>query len=257
MNHFHYTLRGNHNRPLILLLHGFLGSGEDFDQIVPMLIEQFCCLTIDLPGHGKTIFSGDYTMQNTASAIVTLLDDLEIAQTHLIGYSMGGRLALYLALNFPNRFSKAILESASPGLKTEAEQVARIEHDRALARRLETDFPQFLQDWYQQPLFRSFKHHPTFGTTIAKRSRNNPSELAKSLTQMSTGMQPSLWQELKRHQNPLLLMVGECDRKFVAINQEMVALCSTAQLAIVPNVGHNVHIENANAYIHHIQKFLN
>lgn len=233
-----------------------MGSGEDFDRVVPMLIDQFCCLTIDLPGHGRTSFNSDYTMRNTASAIVTLLDDLEIAQTHLIGYSMGGRLALYLALNFPNRFPKAILESASPGLKTEAEQLARIEHDRQLAARLEADFPRFLQDWYEQPLFESLKQHSTFQTMIAKRSRNNPSELAKSLLQMSTGMQPNLWQKLEQHQNPLLLIVGECDRKFVAINQEMSTLCKTVRLAIVPDAGHNVHIENSNAYAHQIKTFL-
>lgn len=250
-------LQGNRARSCVLLLHGFLGSGEDFDEIVPMLIDQFCCLTIDLPGHGKTRFNSDYTMQNTADAIVTQLDDLEIAQTNLIGYSMGGRLALYLALNFPNRFPKAILESASPGLKTEAEQLARIEHDRRIAARLEADFERFLQDWYEQPLFESLKQNPIFETTIAKRSHNNPSELAKSLIQMGTGMQPNLWQKLKNHHNPLLLILGEYDRKFVEINQEMATICQTARLAIVPDAGHNVHIENPNAYAHAVKTFLN
>ena len=242
------------SQPVVIFLHGFLGSSADFDAVMSQLHEP--CLAIDLPGHGETQFSSEFTISNTAEAIVNLLDELQIDQANLVGYSMGGRLALYLALNYPDRFPKAAIESGSPGLKTERERSARIQRDRELANRLETNFQQFLIDWYDQPLFRSFKAHPEFEQLLKARSHNRPVELARSLREMGTGLQPSLWEKLESHCNPLLLMVGECDRKFVEINQEMAALCETAELAIAPNAGHNIHFENLGWLVDQINRFL-
>jgi 2-succinyl-6-hydroxy-2,4-cyclohexadiene-1-carboxylate synthase len=256
---FHYTIDSNKDLPLVLFLHGFLGSNEDFSEVISLVSKQFCCLSLDLPGHGETRVVGEderYTMPETAAAIVQLLNHLNIPDANLVGYSMGGRLALHLALHYADRFPKVILESASPGLKTEAERLARIQHDFALAERIETNFPQFLADWYEQPLFRSFKQHPNFEQMMQKRLRNNPVELAKSLRNMSTGLQPSLWKNLENHQNSLLLMVGENDRKFITINQDMASICPRAKLAIVSNAGHNIHAEQPITYANQIAQFL-
>lgn len=240
--------------PIVVFLHGFLGSGAEFDAIGTKLGVR--SLLIDLPGHGETRFSGLYTMENTAIAIVDLLNELAIDRANLVGYSMGGRLALYLALHHPERFSKGVIESGSPGLKTQQERAERIDCDRSLANQIETDFERFLINWYNQPLFQSLKAQPKFNRMLEKRSRNNPIELARSLREMGTGMQPNLWEGLRSHQNPLLLMVGDRDRKFVALSQEMASLCETAELAIAPNAGHNIHVENPEWYIEQIKAFL-
>ncbi len=253
---FSFTRRGATTLPVILFLHGFLGSGEDFADIVPQLDDRFFCLCIDLPGHGKTCVVGDYSLSSTAHAIVDLLDQLNIPQAILMGYSLGGRLALSLALQFPDRFPKTILESASPGLKTETERALRREHDDKLADRLTSDFPKFLSEWYDQPLLRSLKQHPDFAAIYQHRLENNPVELAKSLRNFSTGRQPSFWSELAHYKQPLLLMVGARDRKFVSINQEIAARCQTAQLEILVNTGHNLHLENPQAFTMHISDFL-
>lgn len=257
--HFHYRIHGRRDLPVVLFLHGFMGSSTDFDEAIAHLSNQFCCLTVDLPGHGQTSVEGEatlYTMPQTAIAIINWLDRLHISHCFLVGYSMGGRLALYLALHFPHRFPKVALESASPGLKTETERAARLRHDRDLADQLEADFPSFLSYWYSQPLFRSLRHHPTFEQMQARRSQNCPSELAKALRYLSTGLQPSLWEWLPHHPQPLLLLVGEHDRKFCAINQAMEACCPTAQLQIIPDSGHVTHIEQAQAFTSSVQAFL-
>jgi len=241
------------DRSIVVFLHGFLGSGAEFDSIVAQLRNRW--MTIDLPGHGNTRFSKEYTMANTASAIVDLLNQVEIDQANLVGYSMGGRLALYLALNYPKRFPKAMIESGSPGLKTELERAARIDRDRNLAMQIEADFDHFLIDWYNQPLFQSIKAHPKFEQMLKERLHNDPIELARSLREMGTGMQPNLWKKLKSHRHPLLLIVGEYDRKFVVLNQEMISLCETAELSIVPNAGHNIHFENPAWYVDQIKSF--
>ena len=257
---FHYSFRGNADKPLILFLHGFMGDSHEFNEVISLLADQFCCLAVDLPGHGKTrVMGGEecYTMPKTAHALMNWLDQLGIQQCFLVGYSMGGRLALYLTLHFPQRFSKVVLESASPGLKSHRDQLERIQGDLELAHKLETsDFLAFLSSWYNQQLFASLKKHKDFDSLIKNRLQNNPLELAKSLRNMSTGGQPSLWDKLKHNKTSLLLLVGEYDAKFRVINSEMARLCESARLEIASSCGHNIHFENPQKFVELAQGFL-
>lgn len=255
----HYQFNGSPEHPVLLLLHGFMGSTKDFSEAISSLSQQFCCLAVDLPGHGKTKVIGGcncYSMSNTARALIRLLDRLNIDKCFLIGYSMGGRLALYLMLEFPSRFAGVVLESASPGLKTQQARSQRRQLDEQRARELETgDFRAFLSNWYKQPLFQSLGDRPDFEQIIEQRLQNNPIELAKSLRYMGTGVQPSLWEKLPQNRIPLLLLVGKWDEKFRAINTEMEHLCPNAKLAIIPNSGHTIHIENAAEWVTQVKQF--
>ncbi|NET42229.1 2-succinyl-6-hydroxy-2,4-cyclohexadiene-1-carboxylate synthase [Okeania sp. SIO2B3] len=255
-----YYLTGKTNKPVILLLHGFMGSSNDFVDFIPQLCKYFCCLTVDLPGHGKTIVTGSdgyYDMENTAIGLIHLLDELKIDNCYLFGYSMGGRLALYMAINFPTRFNRVILESASPGLKTEVERSLRCQSDLRLADKLEnSNFQEFLSNWYSQALFKSLRQNNSFEKVIERRLENKPLELAKSLLNLGTGNQPSLWDKLSNHQIPTLLMVGEFDDKFQAINLKIVELCQVVHLKIIPESGHNIHWENPQKWIESLINFL-
>nr|WP_293090492.1 2-succinyl-6-hydroxy-2,4-cyclohexadiene-1-carboxylate synthase [Okeania sp. SIO3B5] len=254
-----YYLTGRINKPVILLLHGFMGSSNDFVDFIPQLCEYFCCLIVDLPGHGKTIVNGSdeyYDMENTAIALIHLLDELKIDKCYLFGYSMGGRLALYMAINFPTRFNKLILESASPGLKTEMERSLRRQSDLKLADKLEnSNFQEFLSNWYNQALFKSLRQNNSFEKVIERRLENNPLELARSLRNLGTGNQPSLWDKLSNYQIPTLLMVGEFDDKFQVINLKIAELCQVANLKIIPESGHNIHWENPQKWIETLRIF--
>ncbi|MEH2454771.1 2-succinyl-6-hydroxy-2,4-cyclohexadiene-1-carboxylate synthase [Nostoc sp.] len=261
---FHYSLIGTLDKPLILFLHGFMGNIDEFDEAIKLLFDEFSYLTIDLPGHGKTqVLGGDnyYTMTNTAHALINLLDELKIAKCFLVGYSMGGRLGLYLTLHFPERFLKVILESASPGLSAEAERLERIKLDRQIGRKLtkivtRSDFAAFLLNWYNQPIFGDIKNHPESDRMIESRLQNNPKELDKSLCFMGTGCQPSLWENLQDNKISMLLLVGEYDEKFISINTEMAKISGIAQLKIISNAGHNIHFENTLAFVENIKYFL-
>ncbi|MGB3509936.1 MAG: 2-succinyl-6-hydroxy-2,4-cyclohexadiene-1-carboxylate synthase [Microcoleaceae cyanobacterium] len=258
---FNYYVTTKTNKPVILLLHGFMGSSNDFMDAIFQLSENFCCLTLDLPGHGKTRVIGSdeyYNMANTAMALINLLDELKIDKCDLFGYSMGGRLALYMAINFPTRFDRLILESASPGLKTEAERSLRRRSDFKLADKLEnSNFQDFLSNWYNQPLFESLREHHNFDKVRERRLENNPLELAKSLRSLGIGNQPSLWDKLGNHQISTLLMVGEYDDKFQAINTEMATFCQMAKLKIISESGHNIHLENQREWEGSIINFYN
>ncbi|NJM69875.1 MAG: 2-succinyl-6-hydroxy-2,4-cyclohexadiene-1-carboxylate synthase [Scytonema sp. RU_4_4] len=261
---FHYCFSGNPDKTLILFLHGFMGNTHEFDEAISLLSDEFYCLVVDLPGHGETkVLGGDeyYTMPNTAHAVINLLDNLKIDKCFLVGYSMGGRLALYLTLTFPQRFLKVILESASPGLTTEAERVERVKRDEQIARKLErsvdrNDFSVFLWNWYSQTIFGYIKHHPQFQRLIEVRLQNNPIELAKSLRFMGTGCQPSLWEKLKENTKPLLLLAGEYDEKFLHFNTEMTKVCTACQLKVIHSSGHNIHFENLKVWVENVQTFL-
>ena len=265
---FNYIFSGNHQKPLIIFLHGFMGNTHEFDEVVSILADDFYCLTVDLPGHGKTqVFGNDqlYQMPNTANALIQLLDKLlnklNISQCFLIGYSMGGRLALYLALHFPQYFAKVILESASPGLPTESERLARIKRDAQIARKLsrsitEENFTLFLVNWYSQAIFGGIKTHPQFSQLIKKRLENHPKQLVKSLKMMGTGLQPSLWSKLTSNKIPLLLLVGELDAKFVEINTKIQQTTQYSQLKIVKNTAHNIHFEKPLEFVDALKNFL-
>ena len=261
---FHYCFSGNSDRSLILFLHGFMGNSDEFNQVISLLVDDFHCLKINLPGHGKTQVLDDdcYTMAKTADGLINLLDELKVRQCFLVGYSMGGRLALYLTINFPQYFDKVILESASPGLSVELEKLERVKRDEQIARKLvrsieKDDFRKFLDNWYSQPIFGNIKNHPQFDLMIDNRLQNNPVDLAKSLRLMGTGVQPSLWDKLQKNKVPLLLVVGEKDKKFVDINTRMAQINRLCELKIIENTAHNIHLENTPIFVENIRDFFN
>jgi 2-succinyl-6-hydroxy-2,4-cyclohexadiene-1-carboxylate synthase len=248
---------GDRTLPVITFLHGFLGSSADWQTIAEALCDRYCCLLLDLPGHGQSELTADefYLMPATAGLVVASLSQHQIPTSYLYGYSMGGRLALYLAIHFPQLFPQVILESASPGLILETDRLARRQRDWELADRLEQNFSQFLQDWYAQPLFTTFKQHPQFAQIFAQRSRQQPTLLAKSLRHMGLGMQPNLWPDLANVLMPLHLIAGAQDGKFVAMQQAIQQCCPQASLQIVENTGHNVNWENPAAIVREISGF--
>jgi 2-succinyl-6-hydroxy-2,4-cyclohexadiene-1-carboxylate synthase len=264
-NHHWYVQRyGDPLDPLLLLLHGFMGSGEDWDAVIINLSLDFYCLTINLPGHRSALLAdcsmedeGKCSIPQIATEILSILPaDRPI---NLLGYSLGGRIALYLALHYPDRFHKVILESTSWGLPTESERQARRQSDEAIARKLrrrDLSWPAFVDHWYQQPVFAGITDHPHFPALRQRRLQQDPIALANSLTSVGLGTQPYLKDQLTLNQLPLLLLVGEWDQKFVDIGQQMVGSCPPAKLSIVPQCSHNVHFQQPDRWLQAVQEFL-
>lgn len=255
----HHQLSGNRNKPVILFLHGFMGSGEDWQKVTAGLKDEFACLTVDLPGHGRTTPFPDktfYTMPGAAALVINVLESEGLQRCFLVGYSMGGRLALYLSLYYPQYFEKVLIESASPGLPTYWQRLKRRLRDRRLADELNgVAFSDFLTRWYQQPLFRSLRESDQFSEIFARRLNNRPEELARSLTYMGTGKQPSLWKHLPRIRMPLLILVGERDAKYRDIAARMEVAGAGLRTKIVSGCGHNIHLENPDKFILQLRDF--
>ena len=249
----------------LLLLHGFMGCGEDFAAVVQCLgrlpgdldIYAFDIYALDLPGHGQTRLENshqltDYGMAETAQGVRGWTQRIQPGPWAIAGYSMGGRLALYLAAHFPEVFPVTVAIAASPGLERQGDRDKRqaLDHQRALtldASKTPEQFEQFLERWYQMPLFSNLATHPNFATMLTRRRRNNPQHLAHSLRYLGLGQQPFLTPALARYPVQLRLVVGEYDRKFIGLNQAIARQCPRAQLTLIPNSGHTIPLENPTA----------
>jgi 2-succinyl-6-hydroxy-2,4-cyclohexadiene-1-carboxylate synthase len=258
VNGVDYAVRtGGAGTPL-LLLHGFTGSGAHWEPLRAALADTARCLAPDLLGHGRTAAPADaarYAMTYAAADIVALLDALDVPTAHLLGYSMGGRLALYLALHYPGRWRSLILESASPGLAEANERAARRARDDALAQQIEAEgIASFVERWEQLPLWRTQSAAQKEGLR-AQRLRNRPVGLANSLRGMGTGAQPSLWARLSEVVRPVLLLAGTQDVKFLEIARRMARALPDARLAPLPG-GHALHLEQPVRYAAILREWL-
>jgi len=256
---YYYEIAGQ-GEPL-MLLHGFTGDVSTWK--LSRLSDSFKVITIDIIGHGKSDAPADpnrYTMEAVAKDLCDMLNILGINRIHLLGYSMGGRLALSFTMFYPERVKTLILESSSPGLKTEEERKNRIRQDEYLANTiLEDGIEHFVNYWENIPLFKSQTQLPEqVQKSIRKqRLKNSPLGLANSLRGMGTGRQPSWWDHLQKCELPVLLLTGELDQKFCRIAKDMEADLPNCQHIIFPNVGHTIHLEEIDTFDQSVLLFLN
>jgi 2-succinyl-6-hydroxy-2,4-cyclohexadiene-1-carboxylate synthase len=177
----------------------------------------------------------------------------------VLGYSMGGRLALYAALEHPSAFAALVLESASPGLKTEAERAERRAADERLAVMLETDgLAVFVEHWERLPLFASqARIAPEARAAVRERRlRGDAAGWAASLRGMGTGAQPSMWERLGEWAKPTLLLTGRDDAKFTALADAMQAAGLRAEHTVFEAAGHAVHVEQPAAWAARVSAFV-
>jgi 2-succinyl-6-hydroxy-2,4-cyclohexadiene-1-carboxylate synthase len=257
---YRVTIRGD--GPPLLLLHGFTGSAESWAEIMPQLTTRWQVVAPDLLGHGGSDAPVDPSrlgMQPQVADLIALLDLLQIPCAHVVGYSMGGRVALSLAIAAPDRVERLVLESASPGLADPAERAARIAADEALADRIERDgLAAFVAYWEALALFASQAALPEATRTRhrAQRLRGSPYGLAQSLRGLGTGRMPPLWDQLGALKVPTLLLAGDLDTKYAQIARQMAEQLPNAQLRIVAGAGHTIHLERQVDYVRLVADFL-
>lgn len=225
--------------PPLVLLHGFLGRGADWGPVAARFAGARRVLAPDLPGHGTAPNTAMDTLYDAVHALADRLDAERVAGLDLVGYSMGGRLALLFALRYPEFVRRLVLVSASPGLRTEAERAARRASDAALAAEIVADFPGFLDRWTRGPLFASLTDDQRARIVAERLAHGRPEALARALVGMGTGAMPSLWEPLRTLGVETHAVVGALDAKYVALAQGMAA-SGPARVHIIPGAGHNL-----------------
>lgn len=242
-----------------LMLHGFTGTKATFSAITDYLAtETIICL--DLLGHGETacpVVKNRYSMEEQILDLALFLEELNISKVMLLGYSMGGRVALGFAEGYPSKVEKLILESSSPGLKTKSEQNKREEHDFKLAESiLENGLVKFVDNWENLPLFATQKQLSADSQSRIRNERlaQNRIGLATSLQQLGTGSQPSYWSSLAMIKLPVYLFVGELDLKFKQIANQMAQELPACDIIEFAKAGHAPHIEQPLLFAEYLKK---
>jgi 2-succinyl-6-hydroxy-2,4-cyclohexadiene-1-carboxylate synthase len=221
----------------VVLLHGFAGTGRAWDPVVERLgRERYTALAPDLPGHG------------TAGAVRPISFDACIrdilaaapGRFSLCGYSMGGRIALHVALAAPERIDRLVLVATTAGIEDAAERAARRASDERLAAFAETaTIEDFAHRWEGLPLFAGT---PPEAARIwrADLLRNDPHALAAALRGLGTGAMAPLWARLGELTMPATVLAGERDAKFLALGQRLAAALPRGELIVVPGAGHGL-----------------
>ncbi len=233
----------------LVLLHGFTQTGRSWDPLRETLATRFEVLTPDLPGHG-----GRTHMRAGLWEAAAAVGD-ECGPANYLGYSMGGRVALHLALARPELVHRLVLVGATAGIEDDSERAARRNSDEALARTVEADgVAPFLERWLTQPMFADLTAE---AAGLDARLENEAAGLAASLRQMGTGVQEPLWHRLGELTMPVLLLVGERDDAFAEVALRMGAwIGGAATLALVPGAGHACHLERPDAFVDLVLSFL-
>lgn len=220
----------------MVLAHGFTQTLRSWDRVACELAATgHQVVRVDLPGHGG---SADLRMGFDEAA--DAMGETGRRGVY-VGYSLGGRLCLRLAIERPDLVTGLVLVGASPGLADPAERATRRSADEALALEIEaagTDL--FLHRWLSQPLFAGLRLP---ASDIAARQANRPEGLSAALRLLGTGSQAPLWDRLGSLHMPVLLVVGIDDPKFREVARCMARTIPTAALAVVTGAGHAVHLE--------------
>jgi 2-succinyl-6-hydroxy-2,4-cyclohexadiene-1-carboxylate synthase len=246
----------------LVLLHGFTGSAMSWRHIIADLADSdMHVIAFDMLGHGQSDapanaerYSIEYCQEDIIAALHTL--GIERGEAILLGYSMGGRIALYAA--FSGYFRALILESAAPGLATPVEREQRRASDEVLAARIEQEgIEAFIDYWEKIPLFASQQRLATEHRAAlhAQRLSNRAHGLANSLRGVGTGAQPELHSRLLTLNLPVLLLAGELDSKFCTIARQMASQLPQARLQIIPDAGHTIHLEQPKAFVAEVRDF--
>ncbi|MFA9271505.1 MAG: 2-succinyl-6-hydroxy-2,4-cyclohexadiene-1-carboxylate synthase [Baekduiaceae bacterium] len=224
----------------LVLLHGFTQTGRSWDGVVAALGSQrYTALAPDLRGHGAAAGARPITFEAITRDVLALGGD----RCALAGYSMGGRIALHVALAAPARISRLVLVATTAGIADDEERAARRAADDALAARIEAQpVEEFARDWGAQPLFAD-QSPEVRALAHADRLRNEPAGLAASLRGVGTGAMAPLWDRLDTLTMPVEVIVGERDAKFRAIGERLHAAFPRARLTVVRGAGHAVPLE--------------
>lgn len=228
----------------LVLLHGFSGTRRAWDGVIARLDREcYRPLALDLPGHGSAAVAALGGEPLTFASCVTAVLDASPERFVLCGYSLGGRVAMHVALAAPERLARLVLVSSGPGIEDDRERAARRAADRALADQLERlPFDRFIDGWRAQPLFAA-DPHDVQERARADQRRNDPRALAAVLRGIGAGEMAPLWDRLGDLTMPVSVVVGRRDRRYRAVAGRMIASLRSGRLVVLEG-GHALTLEN-------------
>jgi 2-succinyl-6-hydroxy-2,4-cyclohexadiene-1-carboxylate synthase len=248
-----HTHRQGHG-PTIVLVHGFTQTSISWARVARELERDFEVVVPDLPGHGRSPIPDPCSGLEQASRALGEAG----GEASYVGYSLGGRCCLHLALQAPHLVERLVIVGAHPGISDEpSRRLRRVEDDRCAAeleRGGDATVPEFVETWLAGPLFSRLTEEQA---DRPSRLANSAAGLAASLRTVGTGTQTPLWDRLGELDMPVLVVVGALDDKFGPLAQRTVeAIGRNARLAVVDGAGHAVGFERPGAFAELVREFL-
>ena len=233
---------GPDDGPRMVFLHGFTQTANSWKPIAEHFVATgHECVVIDLPGHaGSSNVRAD--LRRAADMIAAIG-----GKATYVGYSLGGRAALHVALLYPHVTQRLAVIGANPGIDSDDERARRRESDDDLIERMEAvGLQPFLTEWAALPLFGG---RPMGPLELQDRLRNTVEGLSSSLRLAGTGAQGSLWPRLREFNMPVLAMAGEHDQKFTAIARQIAESVPRGVFTAIPGAAHAAHLEHPQAVV--------
>lgn len=232
----------------LVFVHGFTQTRRSWQWYVDRLADRHRIVTVDAPGHGDSR-AADADLAHGADLVCAAA-----GRGTYVGYSMGGRLVLQLAVRRPGFVDRLVLIGATPGIVDDVERAERRRSDELLADRIvQVGVDAFLDEWLALPLFAGLDAE---AAAVDDRRRNRAEDLAASLRNAGTGTQAPLWDDLSAIEVPVLLIVGEHDTKFRSIAEDMTARLPRPTLEVVQDAGHTAHLEQPERTLHVLERWL-
>lgn len=248
---------------VVVALHGFTGSAAAMLPLLDAVRDGRPAIAIDLVGHGTSDapdYLDSYSMSSVVDQVLSVTGPREPNTVHLIGYSMGGRVALSLAARAPWYFASITAISATPGIEDPLERAARHDADLALAMRIEeVGIDQFVEEWLHKDIFAPYVaslNREARERTVAMRAKATVQGLAGSLRGTGTGAMPPVWSQLQGLRSPLLAIAGELDARYAQLASQIADATPNGRAAILSDTGHVVHDENLPSISNIIGSFL-
>ncbi|KEQ18671.1 hypothetical protein GZ78_00650 [Endozoicomonas numazuensis] len=258
----------------LVLLHGFLGDSSDWEALARNLENDLYLVAVDLPGHGKSRdikVSQDNAFEAFSDLLRQTLSQLGLSQYSLLGYSLGGRLAMSHLVQETEAVDRLLVESSHPGLEDEAERKARWKNDQGWAEQFRNNpLSEVLQRWYHQPIFadlnsrererlmqhRCNSHQVEISSTEQEAATESGESLAYALEAFSLSRQPEFWGMLNRTSGASHYFCGERDLKFQAIAHRLLEMGCFHGIHEIKEAGHNIHREQPEVMAKMIRQLL-
>ncbi|BEU05107.1 2-succinyl-6-hydroxy-2,4-cyclohexadiene-1-carboxy late synthase [Agarivorans sp. OAG1] len=256
----HFSVYGQNQHPCLVFLHGFLGSGSDWQTQIAELSQHYYCVTVDIAGHGMSAqqrLKPRNAFKDFSHQLTTCLKRLKIAHYHLVGYSLGGRLALQHALLAPKGIERLVIESANTGLSDEDARQQRLVHDNRWADRWLTEpLDTLINEWYQQAVFANLTSQQR-QQLIQRRQHQDRQGIAATLRATSLGLQQDLSRQLGQLKMPLDFIGGSLDNKYQALAKQLQQDYPRLKCHIIEGAGHNCHFEQPTLFLEQLSSVLN
>jgi 2-succinyl-6-hydroxy-2,4-cyclohexadiene-1-carboxylate synthase len=232
--------------PRLALIHGFTQSGRSWGPVGAALESGYRLLKLDAPGHGRSA-AVDADLPGGADLMAAAVK-ASGGPASWLGYSMGGRFALHVAVRHPHLVERLVLVSATAGIDDPRARAERRHSDDALAGRVEAEgLETFVRWWLAQPIFASL---PTGAAEVGSRLDGTPGGLAASLRRAGTGTQDPLWDRLGSLDMPVLVVAGALDTKYRELGARLQeGIGSNATFQLIEAAGHACHLEQPDRFV--------